>query len=62
MKTKTPLLIKSKTNSDVYQSITKESANWNYLSFEARILNFNEQFLWDTDEKRNGNCSFKWEL
>ena len=49
MKTKTPLLIKSKTNSDVYQSITKESANWNYLSFEARILNFNEQFLWDTE-------------
>ena len=44
------LLIKPKLNSSVYQSITKESVGWKYLNFEARKLNLNEEFIWDTCE------------
>ncbi len=44
------LLKKPKLNSSVYQSITKESVGWKYLNFEARKLNLNEEFIWDTCE------------
>ncbi|MAM05161.1 MAG: 5-deoxy-glucuronate isomerase [Flavobacteriales bacterium] len=59
------LLIKPKLNSSVYQSITKESVGWKYLNFEARKLNFNEEFIWDTFENEmvvvllSGNYKFK---
>ena len=59
------LLIKPKLNSSVYQSITKESVGWKYLNFEARKLNFNEEFIWDTCENEmvvvllSGNYKFK---
>jgi|TARA_Y100000816_G_scaffold289128_1_gene274988 5-deoxy-glucuronate isomerase len=59
------LLIKPKLNSSVYQSITKESVGWKYLNFEARKLNLNEEFIWDTFENEmvvvllSGNYKFK---
>ena len=59
------LLIKPKLNSSVYQSITKESVGWKYLNFEARKLNLNEEFIWDTCENEmvvvllSGNYKFK---
>ena len=37
MNTKNQLLVEPKKGSNIYQSVTPESANWNYLSFEARI-------------------------
>jgi len=59
------LLIKPKLNSSVYQSITKESVGWKYLNFEARKLNLNEEFIWNTHENEmvvvllSGNYKFK---
>ena len=59
------LLIKPKLNSSVYQSITKESVGWKYLNFEARKLNLNEEFIWNTHENEmvvvllSGNFKFK---
>tara|TARA_B100001057_G_scaffold498831_1_gene607273 strand:+ start:4461 stop:5342 length:882 start_codon:yes stop_codon:yes gene_type:complete len=59
------LQIKSKNNSRVYQSITKESVGWKYLNFEARKLNLNEEFNWNTLENEmvivllSGNYKFK---
>ena len=51
MKTTSPLLIKPKTGSNIYQKITPKTANWNYLSFEAREMKINE--LWTFDTKEN---------
>ena len=51
MKTTSPLLIKPKTGSNIYQRITPKTANWNYLYFEARGMKINE--LWTFDTKEN---------
>ena len=65
MKKKSHLLIKPKANSKVYQSIIKESVGWNYLSFESRIVNLNDEFRWDTKENEmvivllSGNYRFE---
>lgn len=48
---KSPLLIKPKLNSGVYHRITPESANWNYLHFEAREMKLKES--WDHDTLEN---------
>ena len=59
------LLKKPKPSSNTYQSIIKESVGWKYLNFEARKLNFNEEFIWDTCENEmvvvllSGNYKFK---
>ena len=50
MSIKSPLLIKPKEGKGVYHSITRESANWNYLNFEAREMNLGEQWDYDTQE------------
>ncbi len=50
MKNKSPLLIKPKTDSKVYHRITPESANWNYLHFEARTMQLGESWEHQTDE------------
>ena len=42
MNTKSYLLQKPDTRSGVYQRVTPETANWNYLSFEARKMKFGE--------------------
>jgi 5-deoxy-glucuronate isomerase len=65
MKRNSPLLIKPKTKSGLYHSITKDSVNWKYLNFEARNFDFNQQFHWDTEENEmvivllSGNYKFK---
>ena len=59
------LLKKPKINSGVYQSIIKESVNWKYLSFEARKLDFKQEFKWNTKENEmvivllSGNYKFE---
>jgi 5-deoxy-glucuronate isomerase len=50
MSTKSRLVVKPKTESDVYQSITPESAKWEYLSFEVREMALNETWEWYTQE------------
>jgi 5-deoxy-glucuronate isomerase len=39
---KYPLLRKPKGNKGIYQSISKEDANWQYLNFEARLMDKGE--------------------
>ena len=51
MKEKSSLLIKPRTNSSIYQSVTIKSANWKYLNFEARKLKINEK--WDFNTEAN---------
>ena len=51
MENKSHLLIKPNSDSGVYQKITPKSANWNYLSFEARKMNSGE--LWEHDTLNN---------
>lgn len=59
------LLKKPKLGSNIYQSITKESVGWKYLNFEARKLDLNEEFIWNTHENEmvvvllSGNYKFK---
>ncbi|WP_422082458.1 5-deoxy-glucuronate isomerase [Ulvibacterium sp.] len=50
MGTKSPLVVKPKTGSRVYHQITPESAQWEYLSFEAREMVRDETWEWDTRE------------
>ncbi|MDH3796394.1 MAG: 5-deoxy-glucuronate isomerase, partial [Flavobacteriaceae bacterium] len=50
MSTESSLVVKPKTESDVYHCITPESANWEYLSFEAREMGLNETWEWDTQD------------
>ena len=45
-----PLLVKPKTGSAVYHRITPESANWNYLYFEARKMARGETWEHDTQD------------
>ena len=45
MNNKNQLLVEPKKGSNIYQSVTHETAKWNYLSFEARIFNQNE--VWE---------------
>lgn len=49
--TQSPLLIKPKKDSKIYHSITPESANWHYLSFEAREMSKND--TWEHHTKDN---------
>ena len=44
------LLIKPKTDSNIYHSISPESANWKYLSFEARIMKRYDTWEHETQE------------
>lgn len=44
------LLIKPKSNTGIYHSISPESANWQYLSFEARAMDQNESWEHHTEE------------
>jgi 5-deoxy-glucuronate isomerase len=50
MKHESPLLIKAKEGKGVYHSITPESANWNSLHFEARVMDLNEAWQYNTEE------------
>ncbi|WP_299530165.1 5-deoxy-glucuronate isomerase [Ulvibacterium sp.] len=45
-----PLLVKPKTGSRIYHQISPESAQWEYLSFEAREMVQDETWEWDTQE------------
>lgn len=51
MSKESPLLVKPKKDSEVYHSITPQSANWKYLSFEARKMNQND--TWEHHTKDN---------
>ncbi|GGW29126.1 5-deoxy-glucuronate isomerase [Arenibacter certesii] len=44
------LQVKAKTIKGVYHHITPETANWNYLSFEARLMNKGETWQHDTQD------------
>lgn len=46
-----PLLIKPNSNSKVYQKITPESANWEFLYFEAREMAMGE--IWEHETHEN---------
>ena len=50
MSKQSPLLVKPKNESSVYHSISPESANWQYLSFEAREMDKNESWEHHTEE------------
>lgn len=50
MKDKSPLLVNPKTDSKVYHKVTPESANWNYLNFEARTMKLGESWEHQTQE------------
>lgn len=49
MKHESPLLIKPKEGKGVYHSITPESANWNSLHFEAREMDLQEIWHYNTE-------------
>ncbi len=51
MKKESPLLVKPNKTSDVYHSITPESANWNYLYFEARKMQLGD--VWEHNTQGN---------
>ena len=65
MKEKSPLLIKPRIDSSIYQSVTIKSANWKYLNFEARKLKINEKWEFNTEANEmvivllSGNYMFK---
>lgn len=44
------LLIKPQKEFGIYQSITPESANWKWLSFQARLMKKDEQWTFNTEE------------
>ncbi len=50
MSTKSHLLQKPDAASKIYHSVTPESAQWEYLSFEAREMELNETWEHDTEE------------
>ncbi len=45
---KCPLIVKSEPNSSVYQSLTSNEAEWEYLNFEARTLKKDDQWSHNT--------------
>ena len=51
MSTESHLLQKPKATSKIYHRVTPESAQWEYLSFEAREMELNE--TWEHDTKDN---------
>ena len=51
MKKESLLLIKPKTGSNIYHSVTPKSANWNYLHFETRVMSLGE--VWKNDTREN---------
>ena len=51
MSKQSPLLVKPKDGQGIYHSITPESANWEYLSFEARTMSDSE--VWEHDTKEH---------
>ncbi|MFK5973376.1 MAG: 5-deoxy-glucuronate isomerase [Flavobacteriaceae bacterium] len=51
MSKQSPLLIKPKTGSGVYHSVTPESANWNFLYFEAREMTQGQ--VWEHETQDN---------
>lgn len=51
MKYNSPLLQKPNISSEIYQRVTPESAQWEYLSFEARQMNRNT--VWNHNTKDN---------
>lgn len=50
MSTESHLLQKPDTSSNVYHRVTPESAQWEYLSFEAREMELNETWEHDTQD------------
>jgi 5-deoxy-glucuronate isomerase len=42
------LLVKPKTDQKTYHSLTSDQAGWNYLNFEARVLDLNETYTLNT--------------
>ncbi|WP_421809968.1 5-deoxy-glucuronate isomerase [Flagellimonas sp.] len=42
------LLVKPKTDAEIYHRITPESANWKYLGFEARLMKKDDEWVHDT--------------
>ena len=50
---KCPLLAKPVSTAGVYQSITKEEANWQYLNFQARLMKKGE--IWQGE---TANCEY----
>ena len=45
---KCPLIVKSESDTSVYQSFTSDDAGWKYLNFEARTLKKDEQWSYNT--------------
>ena len=52
--TKYPLLAKPISESGIYQSITKEEADWQFLNFQARLMKRGEVWKGDTGENEYG--------
>jgi len=50
MRTISPLLQKPDTSSKVYHHVTPETAQWDYLSFEAREMDQGETWEYDTQD------------
>jgi len=46
----TRLLVKSKTDKKIYQSVTSFEAGWNYLNFSARTMANGEKWTGNTEE------------
>ncbi|MFS4417774.1 5-deoxy-glucuronate isomerase [Maribacter sp. 2307ULW6-5] len=50
MSSESPLLVKPKKDTAIYHSITPETAQWNYLSFEARSMAKDDVWEHDTQD------------
>ena len=62
MSTNSSLVVKPKIGAGKYHSITPESANWEYLSFEAREMVLNESWEWDTKENELVIVLLEWKF
>jgi 5-deoxy-glucuronate isomerase len=51
---KCSLLIKPENREGVYQRITRAEARWNYLNFEARLMQKGELWKWNTGNNELG--------
>ncbi|MCM4167662.1 5-deoxy-glucuronate isomerase [Arenibacter antarcticus] len=50
MEHRSSLQVKAKSNTQVYHHITPKTANWNYLNFEARLMNKGETWQHNTQD------------
>ena len=45
-----PLLVRSNTDNEIYQSVSSEEAGWKYLNFNARIMRAGQKWIGETGE------------